>query len=520
MSIFSQIVIFWSILFTNFFWIGYLLERKILEQGNYGVKTNFGGHTTVYKSKSRDQFSEGNMITESTPKEDLVTMAIDSDKTLGRFKSDDNLENDQRIPVYEKGRPSRVRENAAFLVDLRCFENWEDIKSDLNGVYDGVVRCGISTVEYVEGKWVLLVRKEIHLHNDNTFHLIQNTRRNKAASQLVRSIFLLRDQDKKFVNDVCLLQYNVSNEAGFVQLDVQRHGNSKSALQKPFYPTKKSTMTAMKQKLKSNESSIVYEELRVAGGGMSAARAPSDLPRGMAQIYQAKFREVKHGSNDDVSDLLKYARDREDLLLHHSDYPNDLWITGTKAMCHDIGRFTTSEIMSYPVSVDPTFNLGRFEVTPIVYRNLLLTSKRTKESPVFLGPTMIHHNKTGSTYRVLASTCVRHCPGFENAKGFITDGELELQNAFKEELKDAKALRCFKHFEKNCTKKLRTIGIREKKFQQFFIDKTFGVLGKCEGILDATGRHDLRKRLDDVREEMNAKEREILQKDQSYIPRF
>lgn len=52
-------------------------------------------------------------------------------------------------------------------------------------------------------------------------------------------------------------------------------------------------------------------------------------------------------------------------------------------MCSDLSKYTTSGILSYPFCVDPTFKMGQFEVTPIVYKNQLLKSKRTHESPVF-----------------------------------------------------------------------------------------------------------------------------------------
>ena len=464
------------------------------------------------------------------------------------LQSEDHWENDQRIPFFEKGRqerytvqdavniisneskvsrkcsrqPLRVRENASFIIDLRCFKDWEDIKADLNGVYNGVIRCGISTIEYEDGTCRQLTRKEVPLETDHGYHLLQNIKRNKAAPELVRSIFLLRSKEKEFVENVCLLQYNLTNAVGCVEVEVKSHGNCKAASKTPYYPTKKSTMKEMKAALNSNEAPCVYNDMRRVEGGVCAARNPSDLPRSKNQIYQAKAREVKNVSADDVQSLLKYARDDEDLVLHHSDFPEDLWILGTKAMCSDVGRFTFSEMLSSPISVDPTFNIGKFEVTPVVYKNLLLTSKRTNVNPIFLGPTMIHHNKKCETYRTLAATCVSKCPGFVKAKGFITDGEEELQNAFKQELKSAKALRCFKHFERNCIEKLRAIGIREKRDHSYFIGKTFGIPGKCEGILDAEGRHDLRRRLDDVKVEMNTKEKELLKKNStsSYVPRF
>ena len=39
--------------------------------------------------------------------------------------------------------PLRVRENAAFLVNVDSYNNWEDIKDDMNGAYTKFLRCGI-----------------------------------------------------------------------------------------------------------------------------------------------------------------------------------------------------------------------------------------------------------------------------------------------------------------------------------------------------------------------------------------
>ena len=112
-----------------------------------------------------------------------------------------------------------------------------------------------------------------------------------------------------------------------------------------------------------------------------------EIPRGKQQIYSAKSRIRSSVTEDDVEELLKYARDKGDLLLHHSDFPEDRWVFGTFTMCSDLSKYTTSDLLSYPFCVDPTFKMGQLEVTPVVYKHLLLKSKRRKESPVFLGPT-------------------------------------------------------------------------------------------------------------------------------------
>ena len=65
----------------------------------------------------------------------------------------------------------------------------------------------------------------------------------------------------------------------------------------------------------------------------------------------------------------------KDLVLHHSDFPEDLCVPGTSSMYSELDRSTSSDILSHPFSVDPTFSLGKFEVTPVVFKNLLLKAE-------------------------------------------------------------------------------------------------------------------------------------------------
>lgn len=95
-----------------------------------------------------------------------------------------------------------------------------------------------------------------------------------------------------------------------------------------------------------------------------AAASIGDLPRGKQQVYNARARALQHGRKDDVDDFLRYARDKDDLVLHHSDFPEDLWVLGTSSMCRELVRSITSDILSHPFTVGPTFSLGKFDVTP------------------------------------------------------------------------------------------------------------------------------------------------------------
>ena len=61
-------------------------------------------------------------------------------------------------------------------------------------------------------------------------------------------------------------------------------------------------------------------------------------------------------------------------------------------------RLCKSEGTYNVFTIDATFALGKFDVTPVMYRNLLLESRRNGISVVCIGPTLIHYKKGFSTY--------------------------------------------------------------------------------------------------------------------------
>lgn len=256
-----------------------------------------------------------------------------------------------------------------------------------------------------------------------------------------------------------------------------------------------------------------------ATGGSTHATNASVIPRGKRQVTNIKF--TRNSTEDPVNDLLIYARHNESSpVLHPSDVPYDTWVLGTEVMCSDISRFTTSEKMSHPLSIDPTFNMGPFEVTSIVYKHLFLKSKRTGEGPIFLGPTMLHYRKTLENYRILSSVCAAKIKYLNQARSFMTDGEEALIQAWSADMPKAKHLSCFKHFEDNCKEKLRTLGICNTKQQSAFINKVFGVRGKQEGILGAEDKKDLKRRLEASKAELYREERNVLGKNDACDSKF
>ena len=60
--------------------------------------------------------------------------------------------------------------------------------------------------------------------------------------------------------------------------------------------------------------------------------------------------------------------------------------------------FFLSQKSEYPIEVDRTFNLGRFFVTVLVYKNVRLVRADDGDHPLFIGPVFIHRDATFKEY--------------------------------------------------------------------------------------------------------------------------
>ena len=419
--------------------------------------------------------------------------------------------------------PLQVRTNASFLIDSSTLKRWQDIKCDLNGSYDKVVKSRTITIQVTKLEdqsydHDIIAQKEVSIKGENSYHFYTNAVRNKAEPALVRAIFFLGDDKGQIVNNIIVLQYYIVTGEDSVSFTVKSHGNSKK-VQKPFYPTSASTMDEMKSRSSVQSSRRVFGDMLEETGGVTVVGNPSMVPRSTRQLYDINQSKLK--KQDPVEDLLLYVKHHKDeIAIRHVDLPCDTWVVATPAMCQDVVRFSTSELLSMPLSIDPTFEIGEFEVTPIVYHNLLLKNIKTGAFPIQLGPTMIHHRKDYDTYKSMSSACVARCKGLEKARAIVTDGEEMLINAWKSECRDAVMLRDFRHFRTNCSDKLHSIGIRANADKKYFLNKLFGLEGKEAGVFESEHKKELKKNLRDLQKDFDNKEREILGKDQNYQPQF
>ena len=110
----------------------------------------------------------------------------------------------------------------------------------------------------------------------------------RTKARLFRSIFLLQGRDGEIQNSFCLLQYTIAREGcNEVVYEVPSYGNSKTK-RKPFNPSKKSTLQAIKDELGSNSAAAAFRNESVSAGGVLNASEPGDLPRSRKQVYDMK----------------------------------------------------------------------------------------------------------------------------------------------------------------------------------------------------------------------------------------
>lgn len=287
--------------------------------------------------------------------------------------------------------------------------------------------------------------------------------------------------------------------SGFTPI-VVAHGNSKTA--QPYFPTLPSTAMDIKKKCVSSGPKEVVSNIEVLAGGILDATYPGQLPRNEQQISNFKRHtpvstaqklSCQSKSNELYSLMLQAHLEEgsEKFIRDVKAYPEPAIVVASNQQLLDLERFCCDSSGYSILTVDPTFSLGEFDVTPTTYRHLLSCSKRTNKPPVLLGPTMIHYRKNFSTYKFFASCMIAQNRNLACLRAFGTDGEKPLIDAFLHEFKFAVHLTCFNHVRRNIKDKLREVGVGDE-LQMEILNDIFGrKIGSTLviGLVDSVNRY-------------------------------
>lgn len=254
-------------------------------------------------------------------------------------------------------------------------------------------------------------------------------------------------------------------------------------------------------------------------GGIANAKSGCDILRNRQQVYNINHAKKKVPTiNSDgllqadvLSQVMLMCKDDSNSFVRAVEAaPEPMCILATDQQLLDMERFCTGD-ESCVVSVDPTFNLGPFSVTPITYSNLLVTTK-TDSHPILLGPVIIHQTKKLRPFHYFESTLLRLNPHLMKLKAFGTDGEPEFVKAFNMCFPKATHLRCVYHLRQNVKEKLRSLHLPQNIWKEFLAD-IFDTQKRSHfesGLIDASSKSDFCIALAKFKEKWDNLERSCL----------
>lgn len=391
------------------------------------------------------------------------------------------LAKDHQHSVLCKQQPSRVQINASFLVDLKVVA-LEDLESDDNGSYE---HLGTPTetfnLRFEDG-----LLKSCHkiarnkVDGETHYFLTRKYRRCASSPDLKRTISYCRTPSGEILGNIALVQYNFEGEEHTFPL--KPHGNSRKN-KEPYQRTKETTKNVLRSNLEQNTPKEAFQKTTRDLGGTMHACSAAQTPRNRKQAYNMKQSTKtclqQSQSNDVLASLLTMANEerwgdsKHSFIRSIQTFPNPLFLVlSTSTQLQNLYVYCTSELVSSVLTIDPTFNIGKYSVTPVTYQDLLLVSKRTGEHPICIGPMLISQNLTKDVYTDFVYCIQKNCPRLkEELRTFGTDGEKALEQAFTEGFPSAVKLRCMSHFRNNVKEHLKALEVSERNE---IIDQIFG----------------------------------------------
>lgn len=227
---------------------------------------------------------------------------------------------------------------------------------------------------------------------------------------------------------------------------------------------------------------------------MSAESAGS-LPRNRQQAYNA----VKHQKPQDP--LFNLILESQNLEHSENHFIREVKLASELSVLlamdyqiADVEAFCTNPDYHCVFGIDPTFDLGPFNLTVTTYKQLQII-KPNGEHPTFVGPLFLHSRKNFSCYNSFVSGLMGLNKNLSNIRAFGTDGEAALIEAFQQQCPLAAHLLWFNHCRENIKRRLRDLHIPSAIATEYLRDIFGGHKGPSyvEGLADVLSGTDFDK---------------------------
>jgi hypothetical protein len=296
------------------------------------------------------------------------------------------------------------------------------------------------------------------------------------------------------------------------------HGNHTTG-NKPYYRTASSVRKNLTSALTLKSPKEAIDDVTEYKGGLLKASSVGQLPRNRKQAYNLKQGTSSKSAGTVGKDLLyvmmaqcKQAEKNERFVQEVTCAPEPMAILCTDQQLGDMERFCCDPNEFAIMGIDPTFNLGDFNVTPIVYQHLLVEHRRSGQSPWMLGPILIHYKKEFRNYNFFLSALIGLQPTLAHVRAVGTDGEVNLIRAVQQQFNHALQLRCFRHLQGNIERHLQALKIPVAVIRKYVLD-IFGTDDEAgvhhEGLVDSIDVQEFDERLRQIQPVWAKREEDI-----------
>lgn len=127
--------------------------------------------------------------------------------------------------------------------------------------------------------------------------------------------------------------------------------------------------------------------------------------------------------------------------------------------------------------VDKTYNMSDVYVTALSYKHPYLINKRTSESPIMIGPILLHGNSTHKVFSFFMHKIAEGLGGNSLQITFGSDEEKAIRSAIANAFPNSTSLLCVSHLKKNFKNFLQNkVGLNEKERKEI-VKQVFGEKG-------------------------------------------
>ncbi|CAG2249927.1 unnamed protein product [Mytilus edulis] len=393
--------------------------------------------------------------------------------------------------------PYNINQNVTFVYSIDSIGHWKNALCDNMGRWN---QKGTDKQFFkVEEEGNIIIEK-----NDTycDFSVIRRKYQNYSSNSLHRVMITVENLKTGNMLDQILVQYYFDGEERDIQ--VAPHGNSKqySSYQRTQETTKQRIKELCQEK-KSGPKNVMHSMIEEQNG-LEQIRGSSYIPRDRQQVSNLKRKFQQTSDKDPLLECIDLAKQQEKtakkFVRDVRAGPEFTMFLCTDRQPEEMNKFCTNLKNFSVVGIDTTFNIGKYYVTIITYRHLMLkTSKGTE--PVITGPILLHQKQSFDSFFKLSSGLVQENKNLLNLKVFGTDGDVNLSDAFSASFPDSLHLLCDLHMFDNIERQLRKLGITGHIARTFTKD-IFGMIegtNKIKGLVDSMSQEEFDSRLKDLK---------------------